>query len=205
MAHDGYEHCSKDELTLNMQVALAESIACVLSWLMTSNFTVTVQKYCTQLSNIKTTKEEKSQRINNDLIHVRLTKVINKIDGVEKLLKNIDDTLKKDKDAESSFDSLVRHVLENCSDIFENNENATMGQMIEEYFYVSSECIKKSKFPPSKLRTNSQKSALKGRLRKDRQGRRKSRNDVVDEWMELDFELNEKGTFDDNYEDLEDW
>lgn len=189
------------ESNLYYQVSIAESVPCIISCLTTPGFTQSARKYHARLTASKTKIRLGRNHINDDLSHVRMTKVIHKIEESEKVLTQLFYFLQKSRNVGHDLDSFTQKL----------SKNLTMIQIISQYmshipseksisFHGSeSECSYSDRFNKVDYKT------LKKRLREARKEKKRSQNVVVDEWMYLDCELNEEGRTDDNFEDLEDF
>ncbi len=296
------KHFQEDESLMNedKQVLFAESISCVIAWISIPDFTISIWKYHAKIVSINSsqkltstssssslstftsklhiTNRKKGRVSNNDLDHGRMTKIIRKMEQIDKLLNPFYHKMVKkfnprdyyyhghQQQQQQQQQHHHQQQLNIMTDVdhliqqFMNEKDISFLQIMNEYMdqissekelvlqslsspikmkkgnaLLSSPSSKTSSFTTSKLTTSSTNNikkhvdkfknidnrTLKKRLKEAQREKKRSRNEVVDEWMYLDCEIDEedgggggrrrrKGDEDDdfdddNFEDLEDF
>ena len=191
-----------------VDLAIVEAFVCLIAWLKVSPTDEVASLTETDfVSGAKLWCNAKFQMKDN--VHSkRLTKVLNRIIDLEGSLLKLYTQLKGGAalDNDRSVETLVTSLLSQ-----DEEANLDLTDAIDDYCKATGLVIgseRKAKLvttnspvkEESKLKTKNDR--IKKRIRANRKGRQRSRNSVIDEWLDLDRGLLENGA-NDGYEDLE--
>lgn len=197
----------------NAVLKISESVACLRAWLTSNDLLCLITKYHSEES-----KDVSGSKTN--LMYSRFSKVMHQMKDIDKTLRQLKKKLEKSKNVGINYD--LGYIFHQSLLGYRNADNLTVQdcsdllQLINEYHdVVDSNVAQKSPEDDATNNQNKNKNVLKlqtnnvnrKRLREARRDKRRSKNNVIDEWMYLDCELEEdKNDIDhEEYEDLEDF
>ena len=193
--------------TSNNQLSIAESTLCIVAWVTIPDFTMCIKNYYTMLSTQKKQSTGKVIRNQDNHYYSRMKRLIHKIEELERAHSQLYHTLNKPTHdyISKDLDVLVQQLQSSSDD--DNVATMTMMQVIKEYIHFFSRENETIKLSTSNILNQVDDKIFKKRLDKARGQRKRSHNVVVDEWMDLDYELDdeENKTNNDNFDDLEDF
>jgi hypothetical protein len=185
-----FDYSAATEIDTRTQFYYVESISSVVGFLLEPNLTTTIIQ-CYPKKTSKRIPDSSNSR------NIRLTKTLhNKIQEMEKVLSQFYQCLNKSKHISFNVDSLTQQI----------SHNLTMTQLIERYINkFALGTMSSSGLCNPMVTASNDASARRKRLKESRRDMKKSKNPLVNEWMELDDDLDEDHNGNDNFGDLVDF